>query len=118
VIAEQALRRAFVDHLADTLDHAGAVGSAVAEVADEDEAARLRVLAAPAVTEHAKQVFQRVDFAVDVADDVDRPVERARDQGSGAGQTRTCSMPYAWTRRTQVASPSVPDMCRAVSITM
>jgi hypothetical protein len=118
VIAEQALRRAFVDHLADTLDHAGAVGSAVAEVADEDEAARLRVLAAPAVTEHAKQVFQRVDFAVDVADDVDRPVEGAPDQGRGAGQGRTRSMPLALALRTEVAIPSVPSMCRAISITM
>src|SRR5262249_32138579 len=80
VVAEDGLRPPFADAVAHPLDDRRAVLAAVAEVTEEDESPPLWVSAYLVVAECAAKRVQRPDFAVNVADDVDRSVEQLSHQ--------------------------------------
>jgi peptide deformylase len=85
VVAEQALGESAGGQLAHELDHAGAVVSAVAEIADEDQATALRMFTVVAIAEHSQQIAQGGELAVDVTDDIQRAVEQWLKQVIGSG---------------------------------
>ena len=86
MVAERGQRAALLDQALHEGDGAGAVRAAVAQVADEDEAAAVGVPALGVVAEVGQQRVQRLEFAMDVAHDVERAVgQRGEHRGSRHG---------------------------------
>jgi hypothetical protein len=76
VIAEHRLRSLRLDEPADHLDDGWTIGTAIHEVADENEAPALRVLPLAVVAQVAQDGEKCFDFAVDVAEDVEGAIEK------------------------------------------
>jgi hypothetical protein len=79
VVAEHALRTASLHPAHHPVEHGRAVGPAVAQVAHEYGPTSLRVVALRRVTEVPEQGLQRMDLAMDVANDIERAVEQMPD---------------------------------------
>jgi hypothetical protein len=87
VVTQNALRLARVEEAAQLADDPGAVRPPVSQVADEDEASTLRVAAVRAVAEVLHEGGQGVGLTVNVADDVERAVEKRLDKALHRGLT-------------------------------
>ena len=70
VIAENRQRAASLDQLAHESYRTGAVWSAVDEITDEDEGATCWVASRIVIAGRGKQGLQRIELAMDIADDV------------------------------------------------
>ena len=79
VIAQNALGQSAIDQFTDPLQHRHAVGAAIAEIADEHQSATGGMPAALVVAKVGQQMPKCIDFAVNVADDVERAFDEVLD---------------------------------------
>ncbi len=86
VIAEDALRPARSHELLHQGDHGRAVGPPVHQIADKHQSPLLRVSTVFVVAEMPQQRHQRVDFAVYIADDINRTIEHRLNERIGHGE--------------------------------
>ena len=82
MVAEHALRQSPIDQFAHALHDGNAVGAAIAEVSDEDQPMPGRMASVGVVTQRRQQVVQCIDFAVDVAHDIEWTLHELADQPS------------------------------------
>jgi hypothetical protein len=80
VIAEHALRLAALHPAHHEVEHRRAIRAAVAQVADEHRATALGMPAVGGIAEVPEEGSERLGFAVDVADQIHRPVEQTGDR--------------------------------------
>jgi hypothetical protein len=80
VVAQDALGRPLGDEPGDQVDDLGAIGPAIDEVADEDQTSSFGVNAVGAIAEQVQQRLERIDLAMNVSDDINRPVEEWADK--------------------------------------
>jgi hypothetical protein len=59
----------------DNLDDGRAIGATISQIADKDKASAIRVYSMFTITEMTEQIFQRIDFTMNVTNDVDGAVE-------------------------------------------
>jgi len=87
VIAQDAGGVPAVYQVPNPINHGGAVGPAVAQVADEDQPAALWMIAVAVVPQPIQKRLQRVDLPVDIAHYINRPLRQLGNQRSSQGST-------------------------------
>ena len=83
VIAQHALRPFALDKATDQIDDGRTVGTAIHQVANEDEATACGVAAVRGVSQTPQQCVKSVDFTVNIAKDVEGAVEKRAYQRRG-----------------------------------
>jgi hypothetical protein len=80
VVSEDAQRVPSVHQIPHAFHDGGTVGTAVAEIADEDQPTSVGMMAVSVVPETIDECSEGVDFSVDVADDIDRSLREPSNQ--------------------------------------
>jgi hypothetical protein len=70
VVAKDALRPACCDETLDKIDDCWTIWATVGQIADEDESAAIGMLPVVAVAKMSEQRAQRLDFAMNITNDV------------------------------------------------
>ncbi len=76
MIAQHRIRHAAAHHLSHQSHHAGTVGATIDQVTHENQSAALRVIALSVVAQVCHERSQSIDLAMNVADDVQRPLRQ------------------------------------------
>jgi hypothetical protein len=92
MVARDALGVTARDQVAHQQYHPGTVWSPIAKVTDEYQPSPVRVLAMLVVAKALQQLAQRAEFAMHVADDVERSFEQRAYEGFGL-QVASCLGP-------------------------
>ena len=79
MIADNALRVTGLNKPHHLVQHGRAIRPAVRQVADKYEPPPVLVSPVLVIAKMAQQVFERIDFAMDIADDINRAVKQGFD---------------------------------------